>query len=302
MDRRVQVRRPPHSPLTAVYSDPPPGLDLDKLAPNFLMTRIWMGVVPPEAERQGGVEKVHPGYACVVGEVYDANPQERHLPKIVLDEAVALNPADFNEEEIRRFRLTDKEYRYPTLFSLQQAIIALKDIWWPSQVLVPPETALYETLLFNTDGLCQYEERLGERLYQSWHPFFKSKRRVAQGIIKVEHENRAYNEGLIDALMGRDLLEVYTDCTILLDEQTPPARRAAGLVLAQMEKFPQWQQIRQRENASFDESPEETRLRGWWNEQGNEYQVYIDNLKELFGVSSQEDSVDRPAGGREIIG
>ena len=46
MDRRVRVRRMENSPVTVTYSDPPPGVDLDKLSPNGTFNRVWMGAVP----------------------------------------------------------------------------------------------------------------------------------------------------------------------------------------------------------------------------------------------------------------
>jgi len=267
-----------------IYSDPPPNIDLDKIAPNFTMNRVWMGAVPEEVVKVGGEDKVYPAYACIIGELYVDTPIQRDLPRIVLDEAVGLNPAEFSEEECARFGITAKEFEYPTIFSLRSAMVALKDIWWPSRLIVPPDKGFFEAML-RTDGLVAYDSQIGDADYQRWHPLFKSRRRTLdQGIFMVENENRAYNEGLINALMGPDLLEVYTDCTLLLNEKAPTAFRCAGLVLNQMQRMDEapFRQTRGSYATPNIEDDEELR------EERNSLVEHYDNIQSLFGDRPSE--------------
>lgn len=290
MDRRVRVRRLENSPVTSTYSDPPPGVDLDKLSPNGTFNRVWMGAVPEEVVREGGIDKVYPAYACVIGEFYVNSPQQRDLPRIVLDEAVALNPADFSEEECARYNITQKEFDFPTIYSLRSALIALKDIWWPSRLIVPPDRGFWEAML-RTDGLVAYDEGIGDSDYERWHPLFKARgRTIDQGIYMVgtmqgETENRAYNEGLVNALMGADLLTVYADCSILLNEKAPTALRCAGLVLNQMQRMDEapFRRTRWVNGAEPDFEAEED-LR----HEKNQLKEHYENMRFLFSDNPGE--------------
>lgn len=279
MDRKVKVRRPPGSPFTLVYSDPPPRVDLDKLQPNFYMSRIWLGTVPEEVGREAGQDKVYPAHACVLGEVWDDNPQQRDRPRILLDEAVALNPEHFSDAECERYRITEKEFKFPTIMSLRQAVVALKDIWWPSKVVVPPDKSFFDSML-RTDALYYYEPHIADAQYERWHPFFKSKGRVAdQGIFQVETENRLYNERLIDAMFSQDLLQVVAENTTFPTGATPPAFRCLGMLINEMQRQDETPFIRQRttSDALLDEEAREL-----LEDERNSFLQYEMNIRHLF--------------------
>ncbi len=70
-------------------------VEIDEGEGPILYTRVWMGMVPPK-----GLE---PGYACVVGEVYDDDPRQKPRPKILLDEAQALNPDDWSKDVVESY-------------------------------------------------------------------------------------------------------------------------------------------------------------------------------------------------------
>jgi len=114
---------------------------------------------------------------------------------------------------------------------------------------------------------------------------FKARGRIIdQGIYRVstmegELENRAYNEGLVNALMGADLLTVYADCSILLNEKAPPALRCAGMVLNQMQRMDEapFRRTRWVNGAEPDYEAEEDLVR-----ERNQLKEHYENMRFLF--------------------
>ena len=231
MDRTVRVRRRRKPPLLAVYHDIKGQADLNKLEPAYFCTRIWIAVVPPEDVQ----DEVVPGYACVVGELYDGDPMQRDRKRIVLDEGIALDPKDFSARERIYYGLRDDELTHPTLYGLRNAVIALKDLYWAERVYVPPGNPRFFRFFQQADGLFGYDPRYGDGRYKRVMPFFVSRRRTCDGVFEVDHEERLHNLELVNSLLDKGLLEIYTDLTLFWERSMPSARRAIGLACAEMQ-------------------------------------------------------------------
>ena len=231
MDRTVRVRRRRKPPLLAVYHGISGDVDLDKIPPSYYCTRIWIGVVP--AEDDG--DEVAPGYACVVGELYDGDPMQRNRKRIVMDEGIALDPADFSARERLYYGLRDDVMEHPTLYTLRDAVVALKDLYWAESILVPPNNPRFFTFFQNTDGLASYDARYGDARYARHMPFFVSRRRKCNGVFHVDAEERIHNKELVSSLLISNLLEICAECGIFWGRRPPTAERAIGLVCAEMQ-------------------------------------------------------------------
>lgn len=282
MDRRARVRRVRDSPFTLVYSDPPPGVRLDKIRPNFQMTRIWMGVVPPQSDSKGW----WPAYACVMGEIYDRNSPDKAC--LLLDEAQALNPADFPDipdDTLEEMGITEVGYRNPTSFHLRQAIVTLKDIWWPSQVLVPKDDPEFYDYVLRTDGLTRYDDRRGDSFYRRRYPLFVSKERKAnEGVVQVEREYyRGQSSKYIDGMAAQKAFEYFEENRIFGEEQAPTALRCVSMVLSEM----QWRDssyildsvFRNTNSEGYGFTPESAEA----DEERTEASEHIATWREMFG-------------------
>ena len=229
----------------AVYEGVDRRVSLEGYVPDYYLSRIWMGVVPPEDGEAG--------YTCVLGEVYNpAQLAQREKPVILLDEAVALDPADFNKRERAYWDIRDDERQQPTKRRLGRAVVALKHLYYPHRILVPPSTdrrgqlimdgarpeAPFTGFIRRLDGLMAYPEGYGHRWRQKWFPFYQTPCQPEEGVQEAYQEDRAYNRSLLDALFDAQLLTVLSHCTIYADEKLAASRRAVGLVLAEMEMRP----------------------------------------------------------------
>jgi len=238
MNRAVRVQRSDDDPRTLVYEGVGPKDSLHLFEPTYTCTRIWMGVVPPEDDQQG--------YAAVIGELNDFDPRQRERTCILLDEGMALNPEDFTESERRRFDIPDDNLRYPTKRRLAEAVVALKDLWWPWQILLPPgggpppdrgdrPEAPWTHYLRTTDGLTNYDKALGPGYFREWYPFYVNQKRVTKVVREVFHEDQAYNKALMEALFDVDKLRIAENCRVFLEQRLPCCERCVGLILAEME-------------------------------------------------------------------
>lgn len=243
MNRLIQIHRQDEERApTLVFEGVKRGEPLRRYAPSYIMSRIWMGVVPPE--------KGEPGYAAVVGEYLDLDPRQQERRVLLMDEGVALDPADFSDQEQELYGITPESVLKPTLKRLAQAVVALKDIYWPFLCWVPSEgrkvtpadqqAPPFVDFLRRTDGLMDYDPNLGSSYYRRWHPFFSSARRTLKyglGIKEVEWEDREYNLGLIEALLEPNppLLQIGAPCKIYLEKKSTNSRRCLGMILSQME-------------------------------------------------------------------
>jgi hypothetical protein len=242
MNTNVRIRKRQDPVLWSVYQDPDEDLDLDFQNPDLTLTRIWMGVVPPESTSvrasTGAVErKFSPGYACVVGEVYDRDPMQKERERIILDEGVCLDPADFTLEARNLYGIRPDERKNATLTSLRQAVVALKDLWLPEKIMCPQDNDRFYRFIQNTEGLWNYDSRYGDHYYKERMPFFVSRRWLSYGVVQVKAEDREYNMHLVDSLLSQNRLIFYDDLTLFYDEKLHTSYRAAGMVLAEMQLF-----------------------------------------------------------------
>jgi len=238
MNRAVRVQADKNSDSVRVFEGVGPYDPLELFQPTYVCTRIWMGVVPPEEEL--------PGYAAVVGELNDFDPRQRERTCILLDEGVALDPADFSEVERDRFNIPPDNVRRPTKRRLAQAVVALKDLWAPSAVLLPPGgrpddrgdrvANPWTDFMRNTEGLQVYDSAFGPEYYREWFPFYHSTKRTAN-VREVEVEDRQYNVALMEALFDADSLKIAENCKIFLEQRLACCERAIGLVLSEMERL-----------------------------------------------------------------
>ena len=154
------------NPNVTVRKRKDPGLvEIDEGDGAVLYTRVWIGMVPPK-----GLE---PGYACVVGEVFDDDPRQKPRPKILLDEAQALSPDDWDKDTVDRYRdlfYTDIEgpdgvveatkASNPTLHDLRIAAVALKDLYKGEMGITLPHHPPFTAFLRATEGLCLYDDQV----------------------------------------------------------------------------------------------------------------------------------------------
>ncbi len=231
MNTDVLIRRRLRPNLIEVYDHPD--------AEAQLYTRLLLGIIPPAED---GSEE---GYACVVGEVYDEDPRQKQRQIVLLDEAVALDPGDFPPHIVSSH--WDRFYREvtrdgvetdiahkdsPTLSDLQQAAIALKDLYHPApdspwRLTMPgwilphkpadatPQSAdPFVTSIRATWGLQYYPDHIYEDYdYAEWFPTFRSSAlRASIGSSPPQGSNPAANRELVETLLARDDLLHNAHC------------------------------------------------------------------------------------------
>lgn len=234
-------------------------------------TRIWMGIVGPK-----GAE---PGYACVVGELYDGDVRQKVRPKLLLDEAQAIAPADLREDQVETHR--DLVYAErggeriikandPTIDDLRQAAVALKDLYWYGraadrlQIYTPPDEKRFTQYILATEGLCRaYPTTRAGRLHdpehlRSWFPFFKDHECIAPLSPDVPFgEDPEYGLALIESLLARDELQINEHCTLFENRQLEAPHRAVALVCAAMQAIDWSYLIREwRESDGYEDIEE----------------------------------------------
>lgn len=258
MIRTVKVRKQPKpKPTIKVYFRPKGPIE-DQVH-DLEVTRIIMAVAPAEGRA--------PAYACVMGEIYDGDPMQRARKRIVLDEAVALDAADFDEEEQLRFQVSEKDLIYPTLEGLRRGLVALKDLWRPSHlILPPPEDSDFCRLIRATEGLSSYDRRQAA-LFPYWFPFYRKDVPVIREGTVVDHteplvgfavpkkEDPEVNDQLRENLFSSDMLLISDTnrddprrpCRLwhTMEQWHGPMKRAMGLGLAWMQDSDMTYQIRE---------------------------------------------------------
>lgn len=263
MNRSIRIRRRTNPPLTEVYEgltaeewktlrvanphyQPGQGEPLIARPPSYYLSRVWLGVVPPE--------EGEPGYACVLGEVYDQDPRPAERVVRLLDEAIALDPKDFSARERKQYDIPENNLEKPTKKRLAQAVVSLKDIYWPQKVLVPPgrgtdkgerRPSPFTAFMQRIDGLQMYDPGLGPYFFKRWYPFYVGRQRTVDGVTEVDQEDPAYNLFLLDALYEAGKLKVnLADCPLFDRGQYQCARRCVGMVLYEMEQDDLTHQLR----------------------------------------------------------
>ena len=286
MNPTVTVRRRQEPPLTAIWHKATKETDLEKVPPDLLMTRIWIGVAPPEGK--------FPGYACVVGEVFDNEPAQSIRKRIVLDDAMCLVPDQFTAARRKQLQLPDTMPKVPTLHQLRQAVIGLKNLWWPNLIYVPPDNVAFFQYFRSTDGLFSYDERYGEGQYRMWHPYHVNKSYLTDAVVRAGRidpqteqyrEDQDFNVGLVNSLLGMDRLTVAEDLLWWEHNNTRPSvNRALGMVLNEMEYHDMTYAVRDyRISDGYDHEPDEERVM----EAQADMDEQVQNLLYVFGNEGQ---------------
>ena len=230
------------NPHVTVRKRKDPGLvEIDEGDGVVLYTRVWMGMVPPK-----GLE---PGYACVVGEVFDDDPRQKPRPKILLDEAQALSPDDWDKDTVDKYRdlfYTDIEgpdgvveatkASNPTLHDLRIAAVALKDLYRVEMGITLPHHPPFTAFLRATEGLCLYDDQVDPEQYQQWFPTFQSiDYRMAIMDEVPMADDVEYGRQLVETLLGRNELHVNEHCKLFQNSHLAHPVRAVGLVCSAMQ-------------------------------------------------------------------
>ena len=230
------------NPNVTVRKRKDPGLvEIDEGDGAVLYTRVWIGLVPPK-----GLE---PGYACVVGEVFDDDPRQKPRPKILLDEAQALSPDDWDKDTVDKYRdlfYTDIEgpdgvveatkASNPTLHDLRIAAVALKDLYKVEMGITLPHHPPFTAFLRATEGLCLYDDQVDPEQYQQWFPTFQSiDYRMAIMDEVPMGDDEEYGRQLVETLLGRNELHVNEHCKLFQNSHLAHPVRAVGLVCSAMQ-------------------------------------------------------------------
>ncbi len=245
MNTNVVVRHLADPPLLKVWDHP----DADDF---MLFTRIWMGIVGPQ-ERE-------PGYAVVVGEVYDGDVRQKARRKIVLDEGQALDPQDFDEEtrkkhydllycdlegedgQLQQVRKVD----LPTLDDLRAAMVTLKDLYHVNLGYTPPNSAVFYQHMRSTEGLTHYSPDYDDGQLAHWYPCFRHSDATATLSDNPPFgDDEEYGRQLIESLLARDELHVNEQCRLFRNRSLTAPIRAVGLVCSAMQVMDWPHQIRE---------------------------------------------------------
>ncbi len=216
-------------------------VEIDEGEGPILYTRVWMGMVPPK-----GLE---PGYACVVGEVYDDDPRQKPRPKILLDEAQALNPDDWSKDVVESYHdsfFTDIEgdngiisaskSSNPTMHDLRIAAVALKDIYKIEMGITLPHHPPFTAFLRATEGLCLYDDGIDPEQYKQWFPTFRSiDDRMAIMDEVPMGDDEEYGRQLVETLLARNELSINDHCKLFQNSHLAHPVRAVGLVCSAMQ-------------------------------------------------------------------
>ena len=220
------------------------------------LTRLIQVIVPPD--------DTSPGYACVLGEVFDGDTRQKSRQKILLDEAVALDPDDFSEKEKESFwdrlyyrALVEEEgkwvervepYRdHPTLEDLRLAAVALKDLWKPRRAFTPPGEEEFYHYIRRTEGLMTYPPTVSDEDLERWYPFFGGRHRHVGVQCDVPFgTDQGYADSLVATLIRRRTLQVNPNCLICVNLGYTSVNRAIALGCNALEYWDATLKIREK--------------------------------------------------------
>lgn len=221
MNHTARQYRHKNPPIIDIHFAPEIGVPLIDQKPDLRCTRILQLAAPADDQS--------PAYSCIMVELYDGDPSQRDRPKIVIDESIGLDPAEFTEEERDRYGIHTNEVKHPTLSGFRRGAVALKDLYRPQLMLCPgkvssPEGPNYEKEyiankfyrhLVTTDGLMQYYTSATQGDYYNWFPFID--RRAVEGDwptvgVTCVEEDAEFDRRIVDNLMARDKLQIAQIC------------------------------------------------------------------------------------------
>lgn len=261
MNRHVIVAPDRYLPVVNLWWGPPEGVTdwpqgkVPDLAPDLRATRIWMAAAP--------ADDTGPDYACVIAEVYDGDPLQRDRLKMMVDEAVGLDPDDFTEDERFRFRIRPHQQVReevegerairgcgcpvcsPTLGEFRRGLVALKDLYRPAILLLPGngldwsndtyrremEVNRFFRQVVMTEGLQRFDRGLLHKL-ENWFPHMTDHQ---VGIMTVR-EDEVFDKRIVEHHLRADLFKVTDTCKLFTRALTNrPQARAVQLALARMQ-------------------------------------------------------------------
>ena len=237
VNSKVYIRHRKDTGLIEVY-------DYEGAEECLAMTRVLMALVPPADD---GSE---PGYACVVGELWDDDPRQKPRAKLLIDEGQALVPEDWpnaedfdpifwsevqTDEGVREIRNCDR----PTLTDLRHVAIALKDLYHIETAYIPPTGGSPENpdpfhgYLLQTNGLVYYADDFDEYSYREWFPAYRH-REARLGIMDNPPmaQDEDVNKQLVEDLLARDELQINSTCQPFQNAALTNPVRAVGLLCA----------------------------------------------------------------------
>lgn len=178
-------------------------------------TRVWMAATPPS-----GLE---PGYACVVGEVFDGALRSQERPLYLLDEA--------------------SDVILPRLFN---KIAALKDIYRPSQLYVDPKHEQFRSDLIKMRwGIAGYpaEDEVRDDELRAQHPHFVSRERIASPVDPPYKEDDEWGFLVVDTLFSEGRLTHHECCEVFAESQFQSPHRALAIVCLSMMSYEWTEQL-----------------------------------------------------------
>lgn len=217
--------------------------------PDIQATRIWMAAAP--------ADDTGPDYACVVAELYDGDPMQRDRKRLMLDESVGLDPADWTAEERELHHIRPHVEAAngrqcgcavcsPTLGEFRRGLVALKDLYEPEIIMVPGQgldsesyqrefavNKFFRTVVM-TDGLQQYDSRYRDE-YERWCPC-KRGDGYTVGVVTVR-EDEIFDKRIVENHLNADLFQYIAETCRLFSTRPhwrPPVR-ALQMLLAQMQ-------------------------------------------------------------------
>ena len=250
MNRLVRVWQHADPPIIDLFLSPDADKPLREQTADLRATRLWMAAAPPD--------ETGPSYACVVAEIYDGDLAQKDRPKLLLDETVGLDPADFTDDEcekyaiypphiIEKIRAGDLQHEETTtLGNYRRGVVALKDLYRPNMLFVPGQgldwsqetyareiqTNKFFRQIVYTEGLQIYDTRF-EDDFEKWFPFGGARHRIG---IQTVREDADFDQRIVDNLFAIDALQVASTCRLFHARSTwAPIRRALAIVLAQMQ-------------------------------------------------------------------
>lgn len=169
-------------------------------------TRIWMAATPPVG--------LDPGYACVVGEVFDGHMRAQERKLYLLDEC-----AD------------------AILQRLFRKIAALKDIYWPTQLLVDPKHEQFCSDLIKARWCISHypdEEEVPDDEVRQHNPHFVSRERIASLGDVPYKEDDEWGFIVVDTLFSEGIFSHHECCQIFAESQYQTPHRAVAICLLGM--------------------------------------------------------------------
>uniref|UniRef100_A0A6M3XSZ4 Uncharacterized protein n=1 Tax=viral metagenome TaxID=1070528 RepID=A0A6M3XSZ4_9ZZZZ len=226
-----------------------------------LYTRIWMMMAPPA--------EGHPGWAGVLGEVFDGNWRQQERTLVLLDEACAV--------------------LLPRLFF---AAACLKDIYMADQLYVDPSDAAFRAdLAKNRWGLCGYDADMDDDDLASKFPFFASRDRICSPIEPPYKPDPEWGRLLISEMFDDGMLKVHSSaCPVFERGNYKPPHRALALGVMAMQA---WDWSDRFDGVDMDDGYEDEGLSPAEFAQAQRAKEHMANVLYMTGDTFMRSAVER---------